>query len=173
MLLQEYFQLYLWLAQYFLWTVCHRSLHSSLNGEWVCGHMCAWMCGSMCAGGGAYMCACRRSGWDTECLTLTFLHSLRQDLSLNLEVAYLAKSTGQYAPTISASPALGFHVCGLAFLHGFWGDQTWEPCCSANTLLSESSPEVPQEGTSSERKQNLKFNSSVTLATVLSLRSHV
>lgn len=120
MLLQEYFQLYLWLAQYFLWTVCHRSLHSSLNGEWVCGHMCAWMCGSMCAGGGAYMCACRRSGWDTECLTLTFLHSLSQDFSLNLEVAYLAKSTGQYAPTISASPALGFRVCGT--LPGFF---TW------------------------------------------------
>lgn len=66
------------------------------------------------------MYACKRPGWDTECLTLTFLHSLRQDCSLNLEVVYLARPTGQHAPTTSASPALGFRVCGT--LPGFF---TW------------------------------------------------
>lgn len=119
------------------------------------------------------MCVCRKPGLDIGYLNLTFFKT-----KLLIEPGGCLFGQANW-------PACSSHLClsspgilcvwhlFLAFVCLFWGGQSQEPCCSANSLLSESSTEVPHEGTSNETKQNLKFNSSVTLATVLSLCSHM
>lgn len=120
MLLQEYFQLYPWLAPYFLWTVCHRSLHSSLNGEWVRGHSTCVQGGSRCRGG-RYMCVCRKPGLDNGYLTLTFFKT-----KLLIERGGCLFGQGNW-PACSShlclpSPGIPcvWHLC-LSFVRWFWG----------------------------------------------------
>lgn len=119
------------------------------------------------------MCVCRKPGLDIGYLTLTFFKTkllIEPGGCLFGQANWPACSSHLWPPqpwdSMCVAPLPGF--CTLIL-----GDQSQEPHYSANTLLSESCPEVPHEGASSETKQNLKFNSSVTLATVLSLHSHV